>query len=289
MKAPGAVGDEDGWGITKVSEIMTAGITQTPVPGVNTGAIDGGAGDITWVQGLSDGMEIVGMYYGVDDVNVTLAGSSETANSIGLKAYFVLQPNGSAQAATRAFLTALGGDVNAATALFGDAGSKGRLANNKYVGVGVDQNGNAIGGAIVIATAVAVPGFIGDQAYNAVADLTGIGNGSAAFYADMSALDLPTQLGGVGTVGTFNSMMDTNFYTSVSAPLGTTADVEFHITTTFQISTPAPGHVYNDFNVIGKNGELAGDAVPEPVTMVGLLMSVVGVGGYVRRRRLVVG
>jgi hypothetical protein len=285
--ALGGIGSEDTWGILTVSAIETASIITQPPPG--PGSIDGPGGVNIWTKGVTDGTELVAVFWGEFDTSVVIdAVGTQTATGRGLNFALWQQPFGAADLATPG------------AAVFGDLGSAARslVSPQVYTGVGVP---GGVAGATLLLTGTATPGFFPGtldpgasflSVFNPGGLLPGGITGSAALWLSVGAVDADPAMAGLET-GSLNSALDTNFFLATDGS-GTSADLSFQITTrgnnvtnTPGFDPPGPKPAGFDWTVTTESGTVTGVAVPEPLTMVGLLFGVAGVGGYLRRRRAV--
>jgi len=255
-KAPGAIADwthasgfEDSWGVFQVVSIYKGYIT----PG-GTIARMTGSGSLLWIEELTDGREIVGTFWGLEDLAITTSSTgAQTIQSRNLELLLYDQKFNTFAAAGGASL-----------------GSADRIGTG-YDGIGPNS---------VDATSVAwmhatsSPGFLGDGTYatefignfDPNVQVVGAPAGSAEFYVDVD----PT----VGQGGALYSTGD--WHQGVG---GETADLRFLITVSANNPTNTPGGF--DWTVTTTD-DVDGYMVPEPVTMV--LVALGGLGVLLRRR-----
>lgn len=263
ISGPGAIGGEDSWGAIRVLQIQTAHIDSGPPPGV----IDGiGPPPITlWNEGTST-TELIAIFWGETDTAAS-RDVSGTQTTYGRNLQFALweQPKGT----------------------FVDLGSAGRSLVNPQVYAGIGTPGGVVGATLIL-TGTSTPGFLA-ATLDPLAEFTSVFNpngilgnvtGGSSTYLSVNPVD--ADAGGVANdVGVMNSFFDTNFFVDA----GPHADLYVELETQKHnvLNAPIGG---SDWTVTSQSGSVTGEFVPEPVTMIGLLMSVMGVGGYLRRRRL---
>lgn len=283
----GAFVGEDSFGVGEVDLIQTADIQIQPPPG--PGWINGPGGDPIWVAGtpggLADGTELVAVFWGHVDTEVVIAGTGDQ-NIYGRGMQFAawVQPFGAADATT-ALIHGAGTD-------FADMGSIARGATGAiYDGVGVP---GGVPGATLWLTGTATPGFF-PGSLDPLAEFKsvfnpGAGAGGITGHTDLYLTVGPVDADGDGfidDVGAMNQFFDTNFFLTPpgSALPGTRADLNVYIQTRGLNVGNVPGFGPPDWTVGTQSGVVTGIAVPEPVTVLGVLMGVAGLGGYLRRRR----
>lgn len=177
-------------------------------------------------------------------------------------------------------------------------GSGGRIDNDSYTGVGLD-GGVATATHSMSLDGAAIGLFIGAPAATTLESVftpgitPGGDAGSARIFTDTATHPV---YGGYGDIGLLNIAagggdppLIGGFYSGVF-PAGTPADADWRTELDTVSNNPSntPGNeplFVGDWTVLS-NDETAGLAVPEPVTMAGLVMGLVGMGGYLRRRRM---
>ena len=241
---PGAHPGEDAWGIFFIKDIYKGEIDE------DTGVISSGT-DSLWIKNVTDGQELVGVFWGLVDVyNSTDPNSgTQTIESTGLNVAIWEQPNG---------------------LLDWGAGSSNRDPNIpwKYTSIGTDPN------ASLWLTAVGVPGLLpslvdANSEYRSHVNADpNAGAGDAKAYLEVASIP------GLGT-GSFNDSLDTDYYGA--------ADLYMDMATTLVNPTNTVDPNGDDFTVTS-NDDVTGMIVPEPVTMLAVFLGIGGLGGYVRKR-----
>ena len=255
-KAPGAIADgthtsgfEDTWGVFQVVSIYKGYIT----PG-GTIARMTGSGSLLWVEKLTDDREIVGTFWGLEDLAITTSNTgAQTIQSRGLELLLYDQKFGTFAAA--------GGTSN---------GSADRIGTG-YDGIGPNS---VDGTSVAWMHATSSPGFLGDGTFATefIANFDpnvltpGATAGSAEFYVDVDST--------VGQGGALYGLGD--WHQGVG---GETADLRFVITVSANNPTNTPGGF--DWTVTTTD-DVDGSMVPEPATMV--LVALGGLGMLLRRR-----
>lgn len=278
---------EDSWGVFQVKVIEDATIITQPPPG--PGSINGPGGTAYWVSGAGN-EELFATFWGEYDTSVIvdLAGT-QTVTGTNVNFALWAQTSGAADAATTAFA--------GSTTPFGDLGSAARLGatGETYVGVGVP---GGVAGATLWLTGTSTSGFFPGtldptasflSVFNPGGLLPGGITGSSSAWLSVGPVDADGD-GAVDDVGVMNSLFDTNFFLATDGS-GTQADLSFQITTRGNNVSNTPGGGIPpkpptfDWTVTTESGTVTGVTVPEPITMLGLLLGVGSLGGYIRRRR----
>jgi len=281
----GGMPGEDGWGIFQIDQIFKGNLV-----GVNNIVRIDPANPLYDIATANGGVEIFGIYQGRVDLFVRFndengsgvldAGDSQTIEFAGDAVDVYAQLLGTADAETTAFL--------GAAAVIGDAGSSGRLATGDYVGIGFDSAGAALpaGVATLALTLAGETGYMGREAVAAIpvegratffpSGLSGSGEVDI-FYSVTGGTEVLTWNG-----GDFAGLTDVGIFTPtkvVGAPYDG-ADFKIHVTD----QAVAPVGDY-DWLVTSSDPITAAVIIPEPITMIGALMGLGGVAGYIRRRR----
>lgn len=286
MMTPG----ETGWGVVRINTIMSGAVAVTHEQIIENDA------DVLWSNG-SDGKELVGIFWNLQDIGfVQGTDGTQTIDATGLKLVIFEQPVGT--------FASFGGFAQ---------GTAGRLAADQYLGIGYSALNTMIAGATVFATGETTPGFVG----NAWTDIAGDGfddnvdtefagsynpnvgigaiAGNAAFNWELTGgtLDgLPAVYGepdggipGANLGSTLGGPDNTGWFWGSGGLTFSDFDAEFVTRTN------------NPTNAVGGGSPTIGDwtitssdvntvyTVPEPITMIGAVMGIVGVAGYIRKRR----
>jgi len=235
-----ASGWEDGWGVFQVKTISMGKITGVNTIIENPDVVD----PLLWQQGVTDGRELVGVFYGLGDLAITTdASGKQTIESAGL--HF------------RLYDQAFGTFVTDGGATPGSANRTATLGGTGYTGVGPDSSD---GTAVLWMQAQTTPGFLGSGVLGAnVTEFVSSFNPSAvppnaAGFADFFVAVDPT----VGQGGAWYGLGD--FFQGTAGP----ADMRFHITTKANNPTNAVGGF--DWTVTTTD-DVDGVMVPEPVTI----------------------
>ena len=240
---------EDGWGLLQVMQINAPAGTvwSNPITPPPPGA-----------------RELFGVYWNIQDIGVAVTpgppSTIQTTESVGV--YFAVWEQDAGTAGTLA------------------ATSPG-LRGGAYTYPGI---GGALGNPVLWLTGRSVPmSLLGTNPlteYYAVSDVTGIVGGIARTYLEVA--DLTTWVDPNGDPntpgpgkGVMNDLLDSNLYAGVGSNAGQTADLFLKMT------TYAPG---GNGWILGSNDDLAGAAIPEPVTVLAVFLGVSGLGGYIRKR-----
>ena len=255
------IGAETAWGIFKVGFIEVAEVT--------------GPNGITQVSPrvklFEDGdnsLELVGTFYGGQDQTVTF----QTPGALGSQKI-------TAGGYTIDFYTQTVGIYDGGGPV-GGPGATNRFSLERYPTVGYDAAGNLLGSAELVLRLKSQPGIQQDEFQATfVPDGFGSGNGQFNFYAsvfgDPTLYTTPLNpLAG----GSMNDLFNYEAFPcggAVAAVPGTTADIRFKGTT-----DPT-----NKEWIVHSSDPATGGAIPEPVTMAGLLLGIGCLGRYVRRRR----
>jgi hypothetical protein len=245
---------EDGWGIIKILSINSD-------PG----------GTTFWSDAADPNSEIVALYYGAVDMMVVVdPDGTQRVSAAGLFIDFYEQPKGT-------FSETLG--------------SAGRLAFDKYTGVGYDAAGNPIFGSSLIMQLESTDDTLwtGDQTL--ASDIDGDGDPDGDFAASFVPQAFPV---GSGT-GKSNMFLDlvggtwkdvtvldpAPFYFPNRDPrFGSSQEGDLHSGQDFDPAIFGP----SDW-IITSDDPARGHFVPEPVTMGGVLLGIGCLGRYIRKRR----
>ncbi|MDY7009770.1 MAG: PEP-CTERM sorting domain-containing protein [Planctomycetota bacterium] len=244
--------NENSWGIFKIDNLYAGAIT--------------GADTITQASPTNqlynngdNGLEIVGIFYGRQDLNVTFL----TPGALGIQQ---ITSNGGT---TEIFTQPVNTYDN------GAAGSGGRVAavNNEYATIGYvgDGTNTLLPGAELVIVASDQVGFFptlgANVAFNTTFTPNGAGSGSGQFDMFLSV-----------TGGTESLLWDTDvFPTPTSLIAGVTADFRLKGSTT-------PTGV-GDW-LVSSSDPITGTYVPEPMTMLAVFTGIAGLAGYIRKRRM---
>jgi len=248
IPGPGGRPPEDSWGIFFVQTIYKGQVGAT-------GAISAIPGGKLWGD-TDGGRELVGIYWNVQDIAVSLdpGSGTQTIESVGMQFAIWEQDSGT-----------LGANWNAGTTVRG--------ANPwDYPGIGTAGN------PVLWATGNSVPGFLGvmvpgvTEYVSTFNPTVGAGNpaGGAKVYLEVNP-------NGAG-VGSYNTYLDTNFYAS---PIST-ADLYLDMATT--LNNPANQQAPGDDWTVWSNDDATGVIVPEPMTVLAVFLGIGSLGGYVRKR-----
>lgn len=246
------VAGETLWGVLRVDSIHAS-------TAIGPNNIVNIPGTTIWTKGVTDGTELVGIFWGEHDTQITIdALGNQVEEGTNLSFALWEQPFGTYN-----------------NGLLGTAARTGPFA---YPTVGIP---GGVGGATLVLTGTAEIGFVGTLP---TTTFTGSFNpnagpgdtaGSSTFFLSLG----PNAAG----LGVLNSQFDSNFY-NVTGP---TADVKVQATIFSNNPLNTPGALGGfDWTVTDSDPVTMISQVPEPVTIMGLLFSVAAVGGYVRRRRL---
>lgn len=255
-------GGENGWGIFQIDQILSGSITGGN--SISTGAIT------LYDKGTSP-IDIVGIFYGGTDVTVTFTNSfSYETSSAGLKFEIFTQPD-----------TYYGSLSTPAL------GASARTDQNEFPNVGYDgtNTNTLLVGAERVITGTSQPGMDLYEFYSSFNALAT----SGTFNTYVSVAPLTEAFDSSSVSVGFSGSQNTNFNTNVfptptykwdSVTLGpmvpgTTAD--------FRLKGGSEGTDYNW--LVRSSDPLTTAFVPEPITMLGLVLGVGGLAGYVRKRR----
>ncbi|MBE3096615.1 MAG: PEP-CTERM sorting domain-containing protein [Planctomycetes bacterium] len=248
--APGSVAGEDGWGVFTVDQILTGTV-------LGPNSIQA-TGTILWSNG-QDGAELVGMFYGLNDVNLRInVDGSQTVDSAGMLYDFYAQTLGTFNP---------------------NQGSAGRTGAGAYLtvggpgGVGGASNwvgGDAATGFIAPLTGVAPPNIEQKSGFDPTLAVP-FAAGRADVFFDVTRGDL-----GPGMPVT----LDTNFFQGADSTGPTTADIYLAITTYANNPKNVPGGF--DWTVTSSD-PASTSVTPEPATMV--LVALGGLGVLFGRKR----
>jgi hypothetical protein len=254
---------EDGWGVFRIMHIYEGFYDLNENEVKPTNKINP-----LWSTG-DNGQELAGAYFGTTDLTVVIAGTSTTIESAGDTYHIFLQPVGSFDDDIP-----LAADIRIGTY---DAGPW----FDKVVGIGYDATGTPLAGATEVLTAMSIPGFVpgvtntaAERSLNfeyVAANNTARGDGIA--YADW--------IGGTDWVGNGGKFGEDIFYADRPGDtlLGhELADVWIQWVNSSSASS-AP-----DMNV-QFNDPIGTSVIPEPMTMFGVGGAVMGLLGYLRKRR----
>jgi len=290
----GGVNNESGWSIVEVDQVFSADLlegTNTMVPL-----------DELWNASSNNrGKEVYGLLYGKQDLFVKF--NSDGTQDFLFESDIIdiyVQDTGTYAAETREFLgLAADGSEDPASGIFGAAGSSGRFALDKYVGIGFDDAGAPIADLALrleseegyypvpeLNPITLLPTEFADPKYNDV-------EGRAHF-----AFDAVTGTGS-GDVDAFYSVIGGDQADWWDGPEVAIGNSEYGIFTPQRFLTAEFDGA--DFRVHATNSPVARTAlfdwltqssdpvtahlIPEPMTMLGVLTGIGGLAGYVRKRR----
>lgn len=255
------VAGESAWGIFQVDQILTGGITGPN--GISPGAIQ------LYSKGTSP-TDVLGIFYGGADATVTFNDStnpfSTRITAAGFNYEIFTQPD-------TIFDSLVSPGLN--------GGAAARVDINEWAGLlGYDGTGTntLLAGAERVITGDGQAGMT-PQEFFAVFDFSQL-TGTFESYISVAPSTEAFDSGGasVGFSGTQNTYFDTNIFPTggfVPFVAGTTAD--FRIKGTSQ-PTNFPW-------LVGSSDPVTTAFVPEPMTMLGLMLGVGGLAGYIRKRR----
>ena len=252
IKGPGSLPGEDSWGVFSIDSIEKA---MAVGPNNITGL-----GEPLWSANTTDGKELVGMLYGEQDLGHSTVGAQQHIEGVGVNVTVFEQTFGLYNK--------------------GIPGSAARVMTSpgEYVSIGDDVSSS------LWLSGTSTPGFLGSL-FPGVTEFvgtydysvpTGSVSGSAHMYLSVGAVDYDGD--GNPDVGSANQSYDTNFF---QGSLGS-ADFSLDMTTYQNNPTNTPGGF--DWTVTNSD-PLKGWVVPEPLTMLSVFGAVVGIGGYIRKRR----
>lgn len=250
---------EDTWGVFSIDALYEG---RVPNPAQHNEIAIQNQPNPLFVSGTAN-KELAGIFHGRVDNGVTFNGDgSSTTFSTGDKLEVYLQPVG--------------------TFDNGTAGSSGRLAAGQYKTVGFTALNTPVVGSTLVLQGVDQAGFLG------TAFLPGTEEISQFFPAGDSPGHADLFISLTGALATDNPIFDQNYFIGVSNPAAR-ADLKLHVTTTVNNAFNDPAAVLGtayDWTVTSSD-PLTGDitTVPEPVTMMGLVLGIGGLAGYIRRRR----
>ena len=254
----GALAGEDGWGIFQIDTIFE-GRVPNPILAHNNITQDNAANPL-FAAGFQ-GKELVGIFHGRTDVGVTFfSDGSMKMESIGDNYEIYLQDVG--------------------TFDDGDAGSAGRIAAGKYISAGFDAVGNQIGELVLSGKSTA--GFLGSpQVPGAQIVSQFIPSGTLPGNADLYINLLAT-----GNVGTDNAEYNNDYFIGISDP-DARADLRLHVTTTVNNPVNLSPEIVGAFDwTLTSSDPMTGNTIiPEPTTMLGVLLAVSGLARYMRGRK----
>lgn len=277
--ATGAVDGESGWSIVRVDQIFE-GVVLAP----NTIGSTNEGNPLYDVGGFTGGKEVYGLIHSRDDLFVRINDDGTQQFMFqGDRVDLYVQDTGTYADATRAFLgLPADGSGDPATGIWGAAGSSGRLGGTTYVGIGYDEFGVAIPGALALvldseAGYFPAAGLNADPNYDAV-------EGRASFEP---AIGIPS---GSGDSDLFYSVIggdqalrwDTNFFTPTRASGAEFMRADFRVHTTNAPVVPSGPF---DWLLQSSDPVTAAVVVPEPITMIGAFLGISGIGAYIRKRR----
>ena len=234
---------EDAWAIFKVTNITTDNATPTTL----------------WTDG-QDGEEIVGMLYGLVDVGHFGPAAITVSDGYNLDMY--VQSDGQYS------------ELN--TGVSGPMGSGGRVAFDRYEGVGYDAMGNALAGAELLLHADSVPGSM---------DFSGLFFSGETVSHTVSVVDAQSFLNASG--GKWfdqGNIVTGRTWTQVpnSVPPNAVVADAYMVSGVVQYDTNEGG----DWDYKSTDPVRMGyNPIPEPMTMFAVAMAISGLGGYMRRRR----
>ena len=260
----GSRGGEDSWGIFRINTIFEADVT---VPGVDIIEDDNA---ILWDDGGHRPTELIGIFYGIQDIGFSQSAGTQTIESTGFTYEVWEQPYGSFDAA--------GGFLQ---------GSAGRGATaNSYNGIGTN---GGVAGATLWLSGVGTEGF---QGY--------YWGGGAATDTDFVGTYTPNQVGSTGSATMWLSVTGG----SLGGPGWPNLDSDFFVNPTAGAPNADIRAIFNTKsnninNSVGGGSPALGDwtvtssdittgiyVVPEPMTMLAVGLAVGGLGGYIRKRRM---
>jgi len=262
--AQGHIAGEDTWGWFAVNAIYEGEVL---TPHENIGQAVGSPA--LWSSSSTDGKELIGMFWGEKDTVVVLEASGLfSVEGSGFKFAIWEQDAGSFAAA------------NPFSATNTPFNSVHRGANPwDFTGIGDDAS------SVLWASGIGQTGFAGTIAsttfttsFNPLLTVGSKGQGNAT----LSIQEFAAGEGPTGT-GTANDYLNTDYF--ISPVTGETGDITLQFTTTSINPFNEPRDNPLKDATVSNNDPAAVNFVPEPITMLGLLIGVGSVGGYIRRRR----
>jgi hypothetical protein len=244
---PYAGATEDAWAVFRVTSIENEG------------------GTITYWQNGDGGKELVGMLYGLVDTAVNAAGTTVFSDGYHMDIYE--QPLGT--------WAGFGGPGQ---------GTAGRVAFEKYTGVGFDGAGVAIPGSAIQLHAFAAGGLPGWSAsIDFDAALAAAYAGGVFTYSHR--YDLIPGVAKMVTDSVPGFPLDPFLKPSTWVEAFATGTSDLFVTAVTSPNGPNPPPV-GDWDLRSNDPVRAhGQIIPEPITMLGMCMGAFGLGRYIRRRR----
>ena len=261
--------DEDSWSIIKIREILVDELTNPNSPAM-------------WSDAVDDNWEIVGIVYGGVDVVVEVqADGTQVVGTVGEKFAFFIQPEG-----TLDVVLGSSGRVAAQANPFGIP-----VGDAMYNGVGFDAAGNPLAAGTVELGLLGiapndkmVAGTDVARRSEFIPDLTqpGAGVGESSEFLDIIAgtwqnMPFPALEGkdwyfGPGTVPA-----------GYDDRHGDSETGDLHQENTFKPYKQL--FQDDDWSTSSKDPTVGAAPIPEPLTVVGALMALSTLGGYIRKRR----
>jgi len=251
----GPQGVGDAWGIVSVDTINAATLS-----GPNNMSID--ITKLLFKQGDA-GVEVYGVFYGRKDDTVTFRSNgsqeiySDPLGYVGERIDLYVQPLGTAAA----WSTGMGGPAAATTAGF-------------YPGIGTDATGNLLPGATLVLTGYVQPGFENGGLDGVSSTFKPNGNSGTGTFDFYITWDGGTDL------NTFGSPTGPGVFPFDGGP-GAPYDADAYLSGTDRITTSPASNPW----LVSTSDPAYMNAVPEPVTMMSMVLGIGYLGRYIRRRK----
>lgn len=291
---------ESGWGIFRINTIFTA---SEDIPRVK---LTENSSDILWQEGVTDGQELMGMFYGIVDIGLSTDGFSQTIETSGFHLKVWEQPAGTFDTMAKVAFPGIedgpdgipnNADDPGAGAIGMSQGSLGRTGLDAYMGIGIP---GGVAAASLWLEGDADPGYLANLF--AATDFTSVfkpGPAGASGQAEVFFSVVGGDMGGPAYPHLNSNYYDNSIIDGAMVLGGPDSDIRafFNTTSSNVTNTPAaPGTPYTDTN--GNQLPTSGDwtvtssdltagiyVVPEPMTMLAVV-GFISLVPYIRKRRV---